>query len=149
MPRGRDIRNDIARRLKATGRFDDVKTTGLPEEYGFGTMRAVAVIPPAPGRMKTLADGGDAILTETDETLTVYLLARDNDPTKRDDLAEDLLQYLKDAVNGESLAGMTAPDRTFVETWQYPKPKAPERRVAAVVRYLYLLTGWDSNDTTP
>ena len=149
MPRPRDIRNDIKARLMATGRFDDVRTAGLPEEQGFSTaLKTAAVLPPANGAMKTLADGGDEILTGTDEPLLVTLLARDNDPNVRDNLAEDLLQYLKNAVNGQSLAGMTVPDKTFVRTWQYQKPKDKERRIAATVTYQYLLTGWDTNDTT-
>ena len=73
------------------------------------------------------------------------LLARHPDPQLRDELAEQLLDYLNNAINGQSLAGFTLPQKTMVTEWRWETATAPERRIAATISFAYLVT-WESFD---
>jgi hypothetical protein len=144
--RERDVRNAIKTALWATGVFDDIWLTGLPEDYGRGAsqLRAAAIEPAA----TALATGWDAPIAgglDFKAQCIVTLLARHEDPQLRDELAEQLLDTLHNAVNGQSLAGFTLPVKTLVTSWLWQPPLAPERRITATVSFAYLVTweGWD------
>jgi hypothetical protein len=146
--RERDVRNAIADALEATGFFTSVWLSGLPEDYGqaAGSLSAAAIEPAG----TTLVTGWDAQTAgglRYDATCTVTLLARDDDPARRDESAEQLLDVLANAVNGQSLGGLTVPGRTWVQSWRWQPPAPPERRIAAVVQYGYLVS-WEGFDTS-
>ena len=148
MARERDVRSAIRDALVATGAFSDVWLTGLPEGFGQGASSlAAAAIEPLSTR---LADGWDAApgggLDYTAE-ITVTLLARHPDPQLRDELAEQLLNFLIDAVNGQSLAALTIPQHTMITSWRWLSPHPPERRINATVGFSYIVT-WDGFDTS-
>jgi hypothetical protein len=149
MSRERDVRNAIQATLIATGAFSDVWITGLPENYGQGAsdLTAAAIEPVG----TTFTTGWDAALAgglDYTATLTVTLLARHPDPQLRDELAEQLLVYLANAVNGQSLAGFTLPQKTMVTGWKWQPPGPPERRISALVSFAYLIEGWDNFDVS-
>ena len=148
MSRERDVRNAINDALIATGAFSDVWITGLPERYGQGASDLTAAAIEPVGTSFTM--GWDAALAgDLDYTATcsVTLLARHPDPQLRDELAEQLLDYLHNAINGQSLAGFTLPQKTIVTGWRWQPAAPPERRIAATVSFAYLVT-WDSFDTS-
>jgi hypothetical protein len=146
--RERDIRNAIRDALLATGAFSDVWLTGLPESYGGAASDLTAAsIEPASTSLTTGWDAQIAGALDYTARLTVTLLARHDDPQLRDELAEQLLNTLHNAVNGQSLAGLTLPAKTLIQSWTWQPAAPPERRIAAVVTFSYLVTweGWDTS----
>jgi len=145
-----DVRNAIQVALVATGAFDGVWIWGLPENYGTGASQlAAAAIEPL---SSTQADNWDSqteggLIVTSRVTLT--LLYRNDDPEVRDEAAELLLDTAADALNGQSLAGLTMPGLTHFESWSWETPKPPERRIRATFSYQYIVEGWDYYDTTP
>lgn len=146
--RERDIRNSIALLLESTNAFSSVWITGLPEQFGQGADDlTAAAIEPVGGNLKT---GWDAQLSGSLDfagSCTVTLLARNSDAQLRDEQAEQLLDFLNNAVNGQSLAGFTLPAKTLVTGWRWQAPTPPERRISATVSYEYIVT-WNSFDTS-
>jgi hypothetical protein len=148
MSRERDVRNAIQAALMATGVFSDVWITGLPEKYGQAAsdLTAAAIEPDH----TTFTKGWDAALAgnlDYTATCTVTLIARHQDAQLRDELAEQLLDYLNNVVNGQSLAGFTLPQKTMVIEWNWKPAEHPERRIAATVSFAYLVA-WNSFDTS-
>jgi hypothetical protein len=146
--RERDVRLAIRDALLATGAFSDVWLSGLPENYGGAAsdLTAAAIEPAS----TSLTTGWDAPLDgglDYTAGLNVTLLARHEDPQLRDELAELLLNTLASAVNGQSLAGITLPGKTLVQSWTWQPAAPPERRIMAVVSCAYLVTweGWDTS----
>lgn len=146
--RERDIRNAIQTALVATGVFSDVWITGLPEDYGQGSSDlTAAAIEPVETSMRTGWDAQTVGGLDFAGTCTVTVLARNSDAQLRDELAEQLLYYLNNAVNGQSLAGFTLPSKTLVTAWRWQPPVPPERRIAATVQYNYIVS-YSDFDTT-
>lgn len=149
MSRERDVRNAIQTALIATETFSDVWLTGLPENYGQSASDlTAAAIEPAATALATGWDYGPGGGLDYTATLTVTLVAHHPDPQLRDELAEQLLGYLQNAVDGQSLAGFTLPQKTIVTGWQWQTPASPERRIAATVSFAYLIEGWDNFDVS-
>jgi hypothetical protein len=145
-PRERDVRGAILDILDSTGAFDAVYAGGLPEDRGerSGDRRAAA-IEPGETRLAGLGDDVSGALAAT-ATVTLVVLARDDDPAARDDAAELLLHTAAAALNGRPLAGLALPGSTCVRSWAWRKPVAPERRIEAVLEFRYLVEGWNAFD---
>lgn len=142
MSASKRIRSDIQDRLERTKAFDVVRGR-LPEDVGFsGGAGRAACVEPAAGHQKPQWDGGEDTGIRVDDTVAVTLIARDNNPEVCDDVAGELLEHLKDAVDGQSLAEITVADLTYVASWSYLKPTSPERRVRCVVQYTLIREGW-------
>ena len=143
--RDRDVRNAIQTALAATGAFDGVFVWGLPEDYGSGTSNAaLAVIEPESSTQDDRWDsapGGGLIVTSR---VTITLIARAEDPQLRDEAAELLYDTAANALNGQGLGGLTLPQLTRFVSWRWEKPTAPERRIASIFCYQYVVEGWDS-----
>lgn len=150
MARERDVRLALQAALVATGAFSEVWVTGLPEDYGRGASDlTAAAIEPVATRFTAGWDSVPAGMVDLTATLRVTLLARHPDPQLRDELAEQLLDVLANAANGQALvAGFTVPQKTVVTDWTWLDAAAPERRIRATVSYSYLLSSWGSFDTT-
>jgi hypothetical protein len=147
--RERDVRNAVKDALVATGAFSDVWLTGLPEGYGRGASDlTAAAIEPIETSVTTGWDAAPTGGLDYTASLSVTLMARHPDPQLRDELAEQLLTLLANAVNGRSLAGFTMMQKTMVTGWRWQPPKPPERRIAATVEFAYLVGGWGSFDTS-
>jgi hypothetical protein len=144
--RERDVRNAIHELLDVSGAFDGVYLAGLPEDRGErgGDRRAAAVEPDATTAADRWDDVDGAIVMTA--TVTLTFMARDDDPQLRDEAAELLLNTAAAVLNGRSLAGATLPGSTRIRSWNWLKPNAPERRIAAKLEYQYLVEGWSGLD---
>jgi hypothetical protein len=148
MSRERDIRNAVKQALVATGAFSDVWIMGLPEDYGqVASSLTAAAIEPVSTRLKNGWDAAPAGALDYTSELSVTLLARNPDPQLRDEQVEQLLNFLINAVNGQSLANFTVPQHTVISSWQWLAPKPPERRISASLGFAYLVS-WDGFDTS-
>jgi hypothetical protein len=147
--RDRDVRNAIHDCLLATGAFDGVWIWGLPEDYGAGASQlAAAAIEPESSVQDDRWDSpprGGLVVTSR---VTITFLQRNDDPQTRDEAAELLLDSAADALNGQSLAGLTLPGLTRFTSWRWEKPLAPERRITSTFSYSYIVEGWGEYDTT-
>lgn len=150
MARERDLRNAIQQCLAQTGAFSDVSLSGLPEDYGEGAsdLTAAAILP---GSTRLVSGwdsgpgGGRVFLCQ----LLITVLARHADPQLCDELAEQLVEYIRDAVDGQTIVpAFNEPQRTMITGWQWLPRKAPERRIAVTLTYHYLQDGWNTADTT-
>jgi hypothetical protein len=148
--RDRDVRNAIQSALAETGAFDSVWIWGLPENFGTGASSlAAAAIEPVSSTQSDRWDAqpeGGLLVTSL---VTITFLYRHEDPQLRDEAAELLFDTAADALNGQSLAGFTLPGLTQFVSWRWEKPAPPERRIAAVFSYVYIVEGWNSYDLTP
>jgi hypothetical protein len=147
--RDRDVRNAIVTVLTATGAYDGVWVTGLPEDSGSGSsVQAAAAIEPVSStqddRWDSQTDGGLVVTS----LVRITLVYRHDDPQLRDEGAELLLDVAANALNGQSLAGLTLPGLTRFTGWSWTAPTAPERRIAATFSYQYIVEGWGGYDTT-
>ena len=148
--RDRDVRTAIADALAATGAFD---ANGVwlwsPENLGQGSSVGRACqIEPGNSTVDTRWDaqtvGGVIIQSQVKLTL----LYRDDDTQKRDEGAENLLQQAQNALNGQSLAGLTLPALTRFQNWNWVNPQPPERQIICIVQYSYIVEGWNAFDIT-
>jgi hypothetical protein len=148
--RDRDVRAAIADVLSATGAFD-IGGVWLwsPEDLGRGTSvgRGCQI---EPGN-STVTDpwdaqtaGGLVIMSQ----VQITLLYRDEDAQKRDEGAENLLQQCQNALNGQSLVGLTLPALTRFQSWSWVRAQPPERQIICTFQYSYIVEGWDNFDTT-
>jgi hypothetical protein len=150
MSRDRDVRNAIQTALTDTSAFDGVFVWGLPEDYGSGASKeAFAAIVPMSSRQEDLWDAAPAGGLLITTRVAIVLAYRHNDPQLRDEGAELLLDTAANALNGQSLAGLTLPQSARVIQWDWQPPTVPERRINAVFSYQYINEGWDAYDTTP
>ncbi len=146
--RERDIRNQVAELLEQTGAFDGVYLSGLPEDRGESAAdsHAVAIEPWQTAQAQPSDDyQGDPLLSCR---VNLIILARHEDPQLRDETAELLLNVAIDALGGSSLGGLVLPARTQVTSWAWQKPRAPERRISAVLELQYLGSGWNGLNTS-
>jgi hypothetical protein len=148
--RDRDVRNAIQAALVATNAFDNVYVRGLPEEFGTGASGlAVATIEPLSSdqtvRWDSQPEGGLLVSS----LVTITFLYRHEDPQLRDEAVECLFDTAADALNGQCLAQFTLPGLTRFVSWRWQNPTPPERRIAAVFAFAYIVEGWDSYDVTP
>jgi len=148
--RDRDVRNAIQAALIATGAFDGVWIWGLPENFGTGASEAAAAaIEPVSSTQDDRWDSETAGGLIVTSQVRLTLLYRHEDPQLRDEGAELLLDTAANALNGQSLAGLTLPGLTRFTTWSWQNATPPERRIAAMFSYQYIVEGWDSYDTSP
>ena len=123
---------------------------GKPEDYGSGASLAViAVIEPVSSTQDdywdTQTTGGLVVTSQ----VRITLYARAEDPQIRDEGAELLLEITANALNGEALAGLTMPPFTRMQSWTWSPPTPPERSIACMFSYQYIVEGWEAYDTTP
>ncbi len=150
MSRDRDVRNAVQAALIETNAFNGVWIWGLPEQYGTGAdEQAAAAVVPQSSRQEDLWDAAPAGGLVITSRVGLILLYRHTDPQLRDEGTELLLDTAANALNGQSLAGLTFPQTTRVTGWDWQPAEAPERRIQATLTYQYLVEGWDEYDTTP
>lgn len=149
MARERDARNAIQAALLASGQFSDVWLTGLPEDYGHGASDlTAAAIEPGHTRFARGWDSLPGAGADFTAQLLVTVLARNHDPQLRDELAEQLVDVVANAINGQRLGNLSLPQKTMVTGWKWLPAVAPERRIAITVTFDYLAT-WSGFDTSP
>lgn len=144
--RERDVRAVIHELLDSTGMFDRVYSGTAPDIGGepSGASRT-ASIEPSETILAGQGDGVDGAVRATTR-VSIILLARDDDPTARDDAVEMLLNTTAAALSGRSLGGITLPGSTRLRSWTWRKATPPERRIEATLEFQYLLEGWNGFD---
>jgi hypothetical protein len=151
--RDRDVRLAIASILEATHEFDGVYVKSLSEvpSQRAGDARAVSI---EPDTMDFSDDWGGGPTDSTDPPplivsarLRLTFMTRLDDPSARDDEAERLANVAANALNGQSLAGLTLPAFSRFESLKWLPPEPPERRVSATFVYRYIVDSWTSFDT--
>jgi hypothetical protein len=150
MARERDIRNALKDTLVQTGAFSQVRLTGLPEDYGEGASDLTAAsIQPGSTEMLSGWDGAPGGGRIYRCQLRVTVLARHADAELCDELAEQLVEFVRNAVDGQPIVpGFNQPDQTMVTAWQWLSRRAPERRIAITVTCHYIENGWNNADTS-
>jgi hypothetical protein len=153
MSRDRDVRNAIVAALQATGVFDTVNVSGLPEAFGVGASNgAAAFIEPDNSSIdERLGDTplyGALVVTSRCRITFAYRASSADDAQTRDEAAENLVEYAMNALNGVALADLTSPQLSRFMSWQWAPAAAPERRIVAVFQYAYIIQSWDGFDTT-
>jgi hypothetical protein len=141
--RERDARCAVRDLLDQSGVFDGVYLSGLPQDRGerCGDANAVAIEPMETTESDPWDDvDGDLVLTCR---LGLTILARHEDPQVRDETAERLLNMAANALFGNTLGGLALPSMTRIRSWNWQKPRAPERRISAVLEFQYLVSGWN------
>lgn len=134
----RDVRIAVRDLLDATTAFDGVYLSGLPERRGErGGDLLAAAIEPAETAASCGWDGASSSSIMSARA-TITLMARDDDPQTRDEMAERLLETARAALDGRSLAGKTLPEWTRIRSWVWREPTPPERRIEASLEFRYL-----------
>ena len=126
---------------RTSRRASSLASPRVPRSWSIST----ASIEPSGTVVSGLGDDVAGALKAT-SSVTIVLLARDDDPTARDDAAELLLNTTASALNGRSLAGVSLPGSTRLCSWAWRKATPPERRIEATLEFQYLLEGWSDFD---
>jgi hypothetical protein len=144
------VRNAVVTALQATNAFDGVFVWGLPEDHGTGSSKqAEAIVTPQSSRQEDLWDAAPAGGLVITSQVAITLFYRNEDPQLRDEGAELLLDTTANALNGQSLGGLTFPQTTRITQWNWPPPASVERQIQTVLSYQYIVEGWESYDVTP
>lgn len=136
--------------LIATGAFSDVWVTGLPEDVGQpASDLAAAGIDPVTTSLVTGWDAAPAGGLDMTCQVLVTVLARHSDPAQCDRLVRQLVNQVRNTVNGQTIVpGFNVPQKTRVTGWRWLPRTPPERRVACTVTYDYLEAGWNNADVS-
>jgi hypothetical protein len=148
--RDRDVRNSVVVALQATGAFDPGAVwLFAPSDQGEGTSAtAAAWVEPISSSETDLSDSQpDGGIDVTSEIRLTFAFRAD-DPQKRDEGVENLLEFAQNALNAQSLAGLTMPAWTRIASWRWVEPTPPERQIVAMFSYRYVVEGWTDFDTS-
>lgn len=147
--REHDVRQAAADLLVATGQFDDVYHYSSPEDRGqrAGDLRAALVTPINGSDSLEWDDMGDGSPL-CRHTFHVIVMCRQEDPVLRDGTADQLVAVVRNALNGQSLGGLTFPQTTAVVNYAWLPEKPPERQVRCVVQASYEVPGWNEFNTS-
>ncbi len=148
--RERDVRNAIRQALIDTDAFDEVHVSGKAEDYGISAGATKMCI------IEPMGTSEDSFGDDVPEGAIVYVsrigctfVGRDQDPQKRDELAELLLDTAADVLNGNNFGlGDMIPAKTRFTGWNWKNPVAPERQIQAIFQATYWIDGWNQMDTT-
>lgn len=147
--REHDVREAAIGLLVATGQFDGVYHYSAPEERGqsAGDLRA-AVVAPASGSESLQWDDVTAGSPLCKTTFLVTVMARDDDPATRDGTADLLLSVVRNALNGQSLAGLTFNQDTMAVNHTWLRETPPERQIRITVQASYEAPSWNEFNTS-
>lgn len=147
--REHDVRQAAIDLLVATGQFDDVYHYSEPADRGrkAGDLRA-AVVAPVSGAESLEWDDVTAGAPLCKMTFNVIVMARHDDPATRDGTADLLLSAVRNALNGQRLAGFTFDQDTIVKNHAWLPETPPERRIRCVVECVYEAPTWNDFNTS-
>jgi hypothetical protein len=146
--RDRTLLHAIADRLRATGQWDEVLTTGPPEDKGASAASVkLACLELAAFDEFDLLDDYASITQERNVRYTLLVLVRDQDADTRDDEADRLCNVASNALNGVSIAGQTVADKTRLRRGVWQPAAAPERRIVVQGEFTYLVDDFSLHDT--
>ena len=142
--RDADVLDEIERILDLTGEFDGVHRCALSEFNQPSDHLRAAVIEPATETEADLWDSySDGPMELVKAQCAITLIVRHPDPKQRDRLVDRLKSIARNALNGQSLCGLTQPDFTRFQSFQSIKPKPPERQVRGTFGYRYTIDAFD------
>jgi hypothetical protein len=137
--RTRDIRRAIRDLLFATGTFDGVYMSGP-----FGSFdRTQCWVFPAKESLDIDADFDGAIIVRGE--MELHFAATDYDPDVSDEAVDRMLGIAGNALDGQSLAGITFPAFTRITKTKWID-KPPVRRIATLA-YAYMVDSWEAFNT--
>jgi len=146
--RDRDCLNAAAALLVASNEFDavalDTSIEQLREPSGD---RAVALLERT-GWVEENHAGSNVVLIRT-VTFKCTVALRMADEIDRFEAIERLENIARAAINGQSLAGETFRDKTFLSSGTDDKSRHPESRSVMTGQFVYLLEGYADANTSP
>lgn len=147
MGRDWDVLDDARERLLATGEFDGVYRSALPETRGqrAGDSRSAGV---APADWEEVDDADDETLVQALRRVrwTLTLCVRDDDPEARERTLDRLLAVAQNALDGQALADLAIPAWTRLRRGRYEPSSGPEQRMTVTGEFAYWIGGWDGHD---
>lgn len=147
--RDADIIDDVIDRLTSTGQFAGVYWGELPELRGRpAELLAMATVEPASWNETDEFDDEFDYQSVVKGTFLLTLFTRDKDPRTRDRILDLLRTAAANAINEQSLAGITIPGLTILRNGKYLPANNPERRMSIVGEYAYFVNGPTGHDTT-
>ena len=147
MARDRDIRNAIQAALVATNQFGNVYLWSLADVSDHSADDTLAAtIEPAGWQESDSFDDTVTGLVQIDGSCTITFFSRFEEPQQRDEACERLLEFACNALNGQSLAGVTAPEWTKFTSARWEPASPPERRIGATFIYRYFVENFTSFD---
>jgi hypothetical protein len=141
-----DVLTAIRDAIAATGEFDGVFMSDLPEERGRsgGDHNAAWVSPQTWEESSDFEDPGQTVLTRK-VGWTLTLMVRRQDPEARDRELTRLLSVAQNAVDGQSVGGLTLPAWTRLKSGRYEKARPPERRLISSGTFAYQVDGYPNH----
>lgn len=141
-----DVLDDAQGRLQATGAFDGVYRSALPESRGGAAGdRLAAVVAPLDWEQTDDVDDETLVQSTRRVRWTLTLIVRDDDPEARERALEKLLAVAQNALDGQALAALTIPDWTRLRRGRYQPPSAPEQRMTVTGEFAYWVAGFNGN----
>lgn len=148
--RDRHMLKLIAAALVATGEFDDVRTSGPPEERGTPSEESrLATLELKGWREEDQSNDYAAVIQDRTITFTLVIAVRHEDPDLRDDEADRLCQVCANAINGRSFGGVNIPDHTRLLSGVYHPAQSPERRLTCQGRLVYSVSDFGTHAANP
>jgi len=147
MARDWDVLDAAKTLLEGTKQFDGVYRGALPELKGQAAGdRFAAVL--SMRSWEELSESADPSVIQSTRRLKwkLTLIVRDDDPEVRERELDRLLAVAEDALDGQSLAGITLPDWTYLASGVYEDPKPPEQRMTVLGQTAYYVEGWAGFD---
>jgi len=144
--RERDVWLAIKSTLEATSAFDNVYIAEGESNHKPEDVRSVE-IQPHDGTQHDEWDDTNSPL-QVEARLQLMFFASDPDALTRDALCERLFNIAQDALNGQSLGGLTLPGLTRFISWRWGPIEPPNRRLTALLKFAYLTDTWAGFDTT-
>lgn len=140
----------IAGLLTDTGMFDDVVTSGLPEQFGQAAGSASLCALELDGFVeeKFADEPVDEFSYSRTVQYSLWILVRDGDPDTRDDLADQLAQVAANALVGQSYLGTCYFTYSKLGSGKYEPAKAPERRLRLRGEFCYGIDGRDARNAS-
>jgi hypothetical protein len=146
--RDADVIRDVIDRLTITGSFDGVYWGELPERRGRpADVLAMAVVEPDSWAETDEFDDFSDYQSVPRNTFKLTLMTRNPDPETRDRSLDRLACVARNAVNEQSLAGVTIPGLTILRRGKWSPASNPERRMTIIGEYAYFVDGASAHNT--
>lgn len=140
------VLDDARDRLVETGVFDAVYRSALPESRGRSSAdRIVAVVTPSDWEQTDESDDEDTVQSTRRARWTLTIIVREEDPETRERLLDQLLTTSQNALDGQTLGGITIPDWTRLRRGRYEPPVDVEQRMVVTGEFAYWIQGFNQN----
>jgi hypothetical protein len=144
-----DVLDSIISTLQGTGSFDGVYPAAEPEQQGKpADDRLAAVV--APRDWEEVDDSDDPTTVQSTRRIRygLVLIARDADAEARARALDQLLAVAQNALDGQSIGGLTIAGWTRLRRGRYLDPTPPEQRMEVIGETAYFVDGWTGHDAS-